>query len=95
MAAFYEADQPIDVLMISDAGKAILIRSSLIPEMTTRTSSGVSLFTLKKTQKIISAVTGDAIAAFSDASKCKKIKIPASGVTLSSADSVKNQVPLE
>ncbi|MBQ8746763.1 MAG: topoisomerase IV [Clostridia bacterium] len=95
VAAFYEADQPIDVLMISDAGKAILIRSSLIPEMTTRTSSGVSLFTLKKTQKIISAVTGDAIAAFSDASKCKKIKIPASGVTLSSADSVKNQVPLE
>ena len=95
VAAFYEADQPIDVLMISDAGKAILIRSSLIPEMTTRTSSGVSLFTLKKTQKIISAVTGDAIAAFSDASKCKKIKIPASDVTLSSADSVKNQVPLE
>ncbi len=93
VAAFYETD-PIDILMISDSGKAILIRSSLIPEMTTRTSAGVSLFTLKKTQKITAAVTGDDIAAFDGASKCKKIKVPASGVTLSSIESGKNQLSL-
>ncbi|MBR2848422.1 MAG: topoisomerase IV [Clostridia bacterium] len=93
VAAFYETD-PIDILMISDSGKAILIRSSLIPEMTTRTSAGVSLFTLKKTQKITAAVAGDDIAAFDGASKCKKIKIPAAGVTLPSVESGKNQLSL-
>ncbi len=94
VAAFYETE-PIDILMISDGGKAILLRSSLIPEMTTRTSGGVSLFTLKKTQRITAAVSGEAISAFTDASKCKKIKIPATGVTLASVESGKLQLSLE
>ncbi len=94
VAAFYEAE-PIDIFMISDGGRAILIRSSLIPEMTTRTSAGVSLFSLKKGQKITAAVTGEDIAAFADAPKCKKIKIPATGVTLPTITSGMKQLALE
>ncbi len=94
VAAFYEIE-PIDIFMVSDSGKAILIKSSLIPEMTTRTSAGVSLFALKKTQKITAAVSGEAILAFTDASKCKKIKIPATGVALSSIASGMKQLSLE
>ncbi len=94
VAAFYEID-PIDILMISDGGKAILIRSNLVPEMSTRTSSGVSLFSLKKGQRITAAVSGESITAFAEASKCKKIKIPAAGVTLASVESGKKQLSLE
>jgi len=94
VAAFYEIE-PIEIFMVSDSGKAILIKSSLIPEMTTRTSAGVSLFALKKTQKITAAVSGEAILAFTDASKCKKIKIPATGVSLPSIASGMKQLSLE
>ena len=94
VAAFYESE-PIDIFMMSDSGKAILIRSTLIPEMSTRTSSGVSLFTLKKTQKITAAVSGESIQAYPESSKCKKIKIPATGVTLSSLESGKKQLSFE
>ncbi len=94
VAAFYESE-PMDIFMISDSGKAILIKSSLIPEMSTRTSAGVSLFALKKTQKITAAVSGEDIQAFADASKCKKIKIPATGVSLPSIASGMKQLSLE
>ncbi|MBR4941936.1 MAG: topoisomerase IV, partial [Clostridia bacterium] len=94
VGAFYEAE-PIDIFMVSDGGRGILLRSTLIPEMATRTSVGVSLFTLKKGQKIVAAVSGDGISAFADAGKCKKIKIPATGVALPSLESGKNQMSLD
>ena len=44
---FYETEkEPIDIMMISDADRAIVFKSSLIPVMTTRTSGGVTLMTL-------------------------------------------------
>ncbi len=91
VGAFYESE-PMDIFLVSDGGRGILIRSSLIPEMSTRTSVGVSLFALKKGQKVVSAVSGAAIQTYADAGKCKKIKIPATGVALSSLESGKGQI---
>ncbi len=85
VAAMYESET-CDVLMGSDAGKGILIKSSLIPEKTTRTAGGVTLFTLKKNQKVVLAVNGERISKYEGAAKCRKIKVPATGNPLTIPD---------
>jgi len=75
-----------DLLIRSTDGRAILIKSSIIPRKTTRTASGVQLMNLKKGQKIDSVLTGDDIAGAGDISKCRKIKIPASGSPITPGD---------
>ncbi len=93
VSAVYESDVT-DLLLLSDAGRAILIRSSLVPEKATRTANGVTLFTLKGGQKIAQVISGAAVAEVEGASKCKKIKIPAVGVALKAADFGKKQLTL-
>ena len=78
VGAIYE-EETKDVLIVSDAGRGILIKSSLIPEKTTRSASGVTLFQLKKKQLVKMAVSGEAIEKYEGYAKCRKIKIPASG----------------
>ena len=80
VAAFCE-EKPFDLLIINSAKRAILISTKLIPKKTTRTSSGVSLFSLKPDQKIVSAT--DDLSLYPGAEKCKKIKVPATGSALS------------
>ena len=80
VAAFCE-EKPFDLLIVNSAKRAILISTKLIPKKTTRTSSGVSLFSLKPDQKIVSAT--DDLSLYPGAEKCKKIKIPATGSSLS------------
>ena len=72
---------PIDILMISSADRAILIKSSLIPQKTTRTSGGVQLFTLKRGQTLKLALSdfGDN---FQNVKSYRKLKIPATGTLL-------------
>ena len=82
VAVFCEkGKQPLEILMISDADRAILIKSSLIPEKTTRTSSGVQLMTLKKGQKVVKALCdfGDN---YQNVKSYRKLKIPATGILL-------------
>ena len=83
-AIFYE-DQPTDILIYSDSGKAIQISSSLIPVKTTRSSQGVVLLQLKGKQKVTGAVLG-----FKGKTKSgrsyKKIKIPSAGSTFDEGD---------
>ncbi len=81
VAAFYEKS-PMELLLTASDGRAILIKSSLIPIMATRTSGGVQLMTLKKDQTLVSA-TNDPAAIPADAKGLKKVKIPATGVLLS------------
>ncbi|MBO7273951.1 MAG: topoisomerase IV, partial [Clostridia bacterium] len=54
VAAFYEKS-PMDIMITSSDGRAILIKSSLIPVMATRTSGGVTLMSMKKGVKVVSA----------------------------------------
>ncbi len=94
VAAIYEQDT-LDLLLISDGGRGVLIKSSLIPEKTTRTSSGVILFQLKKKAQLAAVEWGDRIAMYEDASKCRKIKIPAVGSPLLIPDIKEMQLGIE
>ena len=73
--------QPADILMISSADRAILIKSSLIPQKTTRTSGGVQLFAVKKGQTVVKALSdfGDN---YQNVKSYRKLKIPATGTLL-------------
>ncbi len=82
VAAFYEK-APMELLLKSSDNRAILIKSSLIPVMATRTSGGVQVFSLKAGQTLVSATT-DTSSLPETAKGVKKIKIPATGVLLDS-----------
>ena len=74
---------PVDVLIVSTGERAILIKSSLIPQKTTRTSGGVQLFALKRGQTVRQAlaVTGDDCG-YQNVKSYRKLKIPATGTVL-------------
>ena len=80
VAAFYEK-APMEIMIASSDNRAILIKSSLIPIMATRTSGGVTLMSLKKGQTVVSA-TSDPEKIPADAKGLKKVKIPATGTLL-------------
>ena len=80
VAAFYEKS-PMEIMITSSDGRAILIKSSLIPVMATRTSGGVTLISMKKGVKVVSA-TNDPAKIPEDAKGLKKIKIPTTGVLI-------------
>ena len=80
VAVLYE-HEPMDILLENNMGKAILINSSLIPQKATRTSAGSILFTMKEGMTITSVQTGADIDA-EKAAKCRKHKIPATGITI-------------
>lgn len=94
IAAVYEKEA-MDLLIVSDAGKGILIKSSLIPEKSTRTSTGVILFQLRKKQLVNGVYYGERLARFPDAGKCRKIKIPAVGSPLLVPDLGEMQIVIE
>ena len=93
VGAIYE-DTTKDVLIVSDAGRGILIKSSLIPEKATRSAAGVTLFQLKKKQLVRFAVSGEKMEAFEGYNKCRKIKIPAAGNPLLIPDIEEMQINL-
>ncbi len=80
VAAFYEK-APMELMLISSDNRAIVIKSSLIPLMSTRTSGGQTLMSLKKGQTLVRA-TNDLSSIPEGNASLKKIKIPATGVPL-------------
>ena len=71
-----------DILIVNDANKAILISSDMIPVKVTRTSGGVTLFSLKKGQKIVYA-GADYAEKYENPAKCRKKVIPTAGHIIS------------
>ena len=82
-AVLYE-HEPFDIFLENSAGKGILINSSLIPQKTTRSSAGVILFNMKDGIKITDVKTGDA-AKDEKYARCRKNKIPATGIAIQKA----------
>lgn len=80
VAILYE-HEPFDILIENSLGRAILINSSLIPQKSTRTSAGSILFTMKDGTTVSRVTAGSAIDT-DKASKCRKHKIPATGITI-------------
>ncbi len=81
VAAILYEHEPMDILLENTIGRAILINSSLIPQKTTRTSAGSILFTMKDDIKVAFVTAGDKID-MDKAAKCRKHKIPATGITI-------------
>ena len=80
VAAFYEK-APMDILITTSDNRGIVIKSTLIPIKSTRTSNGVQLITLKAGHTVKAAtVNPDEIP--ENVKGIKKIKIPATGVLL-------------
>ena len=84
-AVFYDSQkEPIEIMLIDSSKRAIIIKSSLIPEKNTRTSGGVALMTLKKGGKITRCL--DNLGDFEDLKGYRKLKIPATGQAISKKD---------
>lgn len=82
VAAFLEDEKkPFDILIVNDQRKAIIVKSSLIPQKASRSSAGTTVFTCKKGQRICLAT--DKFSEQLDSTGYKKIKIPATGTAIS------------
>ncbi len=80
--AVYEGDKPVKLFIRSDTGKGMLIKSDLIPEKSTRTAAGVQIMQLPKKGGKIEFVTDRVEELGEDATKCRKLAIPSTGVSL-------------
>ena len=81
IAAILYEHEPMDILLENTIGRAILINSALIPQKATRSSAGSILFTMKDDIKVAFVTAGDKID-MEKAAKCRKHKIPATGITI-------------
>ena len=82
VGAIYEGSKPVPIFIRSDAGRAMLIKSELIPEKATRTASGVQVMQLPKKGVKVEYVTDRINEVGSDAAKCRKNAIPSTGTNI-------------
>ncbi len=87
IAAVVYEHEPIDIFIENSAGKGILINSSLIPKKSTRSSSGSTLFSMKDGVEITNVTYGEAVDK-ERSSKCRKNKVPATGITVPQAEQI-------
>ncbi len=82
VGAIYEGKDAKSIFIRSDAGKAMLIKSSLIPVKATRTAAGVQVMQLPKRGAKVDLVTDRIEDVGADAAKCKKNAIPSTGTSI-------------
>ncbi len=80
--AVYEGDKPVNLFIRSDAGRGMLIKSSLVPVKATRTAAGVQIMKLAKKGIKVDLVTDRIDDIGQDALKCKKLALPSNGSLL-------------
>lgn len=78
----YEDAKPANIFIRTDAGRGMLIKSSLIPVKATRTAAGVQIMKLPKKGVKVDLVTDRIEEIGQDALKCKKLAIPSTGSPL-------------
>lgn len=95
VAAFYEEDKkPFDILMINNVNRAILVSSSIIPIMATKTATGLTIFEMKKGKQELVFATTDFEGKYQTPERYRKRKIPAGGVLLAEKDIELQQIKL-
>ena len=95
VAIFSEQEKnPFDIMLISSEDRAIIIKSSLIPLKSTKTSIGVQLMTLKKNHNLKAAISNFEDV-YEDTKGYRKLKLPATGILLSEKDIKKQQISLD
>ncbi len=83
VSVFYEKEKdPFDILLLSDADRAIVFKSSLIPTMSTRTAGGNTLISFGRKEKRLVEALSDFTERFGDGKGYRKYKLPATGVLL-------------
>ena len=82
VGAIYEGKEPKNIFIRSDAGKAMLIKSTLVPVKSTRTAAGVQIMQLPKRGAKVDLVTDRIEDVGPDATKCKKNAIPSTGTSI-------------
>ena len=92
---FYEKEKtPFEIMLVSEGERAIILKTSLIPQKATRTSGGVTLMTLKKGQSLVAA-TDKIDPKYEDLKGYRKLKIPASGQLLPDDDLTALQLKID
>lgn len=81
--AIYEAGKPKQIFIRSEAGKGMLIKTSLVPEKATRTAGGVQIMQFPRNKGKIELVTERVEELGEEAQKCRKLAIPSTGVAIS------------
>ena len=90
---FYEKEkEPFEIMLVSNVDRAIVLKTSLIPQKATKTSAGVTLMTLKKGQKLAYATSRFEA---ESAKGYRKLKIPATGTLLAEKDIQKQQITID
>ncbi|MBR3681181.1 MAG: topoisomerase IV [Clostridia bacterium] len=82
VGAIYEGKEPKLIFIRSDAGRAMLIKSNVIPVKATRTAAGVQIMQLPKKGVKIDLVTDRIDDVGTDAAKCRKNVIPSTGTSI-------------
>ena len=80
--AIYEGDKPVNLFIRSNTGRGMLIKSTIVPDKSTRTAAGVQIMKLSGKGAIVELVTDRIDAIGEDALKCKKLAIPSTGSPL-------------
>ena len=78
----YEGEKPANIFIRTDAGRGMLIKSSLVPVKATRTAAGVQIMKLPKKGVKVDLATDRIDDIGQDALKCKKLAIPSTGSPL-------------
>ena len=81
-------------MLVSSEDRAIIIKTSLIPIKSTKTSIGVQLMTVKKNHKLVSAISNFE-SVYENTKGYRKLKLPATGVLLSEKDINSRQMSIE
>ena len=82
LAGAVYVDKDKDVFIRSDAGKAMLIKTSKLPVLATRTAAGVIIMQLPKKGVKVDLVTDRIEDVGPDAAKCRKLTIPSLGTSI-------------
>ena len=94
-AVFSEQEKnPFEIMLVSSEDRAIIIKTSLIPLKSTKTSIGVQLMNVKKNHKLTAALA-DFESVYENTKGYRKLKLPATGVLLSEKDIEKQQIRIE
>ena len=83
VGAIYEAEKPKNIFIRSEAGKGMLIKTSLIPVKAPRTAGGVQILQLPKKGGRVDLVTERVEDLGEDVQKCRKTAIPSMGTSVS------------
>ena len=89
-----EEKKPYELMLINSDNRAIIIKTSLIVQKTTRTSIGSQIMTLKGNSKITRALA-DFESVFENTKGYRKLKLPASPVALAGKDAKEQQLSID